>query len=239
MAFAHGRYSGGSINVHTEKRISCVLRCGCRGCCHSVGGRDVECNAICSQLCGAARRASHGAAPHSTARRSPRARSAHKPFGSRARGQQCSASAPGPPYVWLRDRGDVRICNQRRAKSPSESRRYILRAAYRDSHHISKSKHRQAYKNSGLYGCRPEEPEHGSRIDCIDGSQRKAPHFPRGSIARVGERCPPLVYGAKVRGDKTTCCRHGEECLKRNAQPYGWRRAPLDVRCCAGFRPPG
>ncbi len=103
---------------------------------------------------------------HSTARRSPRARSAHKPFGSRAGGEQCSASAPGPPYVWRRDRGDVRICNQRRAKSPSESRRYILRAAYRDSLHISKSKHRQACKNSSLHGCRPEEPEHGCRIDC-------------------------------------------------------------------------
>jgi hypothetical protein len=28
------------------------------------------------------------------------------------------------------------------------------------------------------------------------------PHIPRGSIARVDERCPPLVYGAKLRGDK-------------------------------------
>jgi hypothetical protein len=193
MAFAHGRYSGGSINVRAEKRISCVLRCGCRGCCHSVGGRDVECNATCCRLCGAARRAGHGAAPHSTARRSPRARGAHKPSGSRAGGEQRSASAPGPPYVWLRDRGDVRICNQRRAKSPSESRRYILRAAYRDSLHISKSKHRQACKNSDLHGCRPEEPEHGCRIDRIDGSQTKAPHFPRGSIARVGAKIRAAV----------------------------------------------
>jgi hypothetical protein len=123
---------------------------------------DVGCNAVCCRLCGAARRASPGAAPHSTARRSPRARSAHKPLGSRAGGEQCSASAPGPLYVRLRDRGDVRICDQRRAKSPSESRRYILRAAYRDSHHVSKSKHRQAYENSGLHGCGSEEPEHGS-----------------------------------------------------------------------------
>ena len=129
MTFADRRYSGGSINVHTEKRISCVLRCGCRGCCACVGGRDVECNATCCQLCGAARRTSGGAAPHSTARRSPGARSAHKPSGPGAGGEQCSASAPGPPYVWLRDRGDVRICNQRRAKSHSESWRYILRVA--------------------------------------------------------------------------------------------------------------
>jgi hypothetical protein len=169
-----GRYSGGSINVHTEKRISCVLRCGCRGCCHSIRGRDVGCKAICCPVCGAARRASHGTAPHSTARRSPRARSAHKPSRSGAGGEQCSASAPGPPYVWLRDRGDVRICNQRRAKPHFESWRYILRAAYRDSHNIAKSKHRQACKNSSLHGCRPEEPELGCRIDCIDGSQRKA-----------------------------------------------------------------
>ena len=126
------------------------------------------------------------AAPHSTARRSPRARSAHKPSRSRAGGEQCSASAPGPPYVWLRDRGDVRICNRRRAKSHAESWRYILRAAYSGSLNIAKSKHRQACNNPGLHGCRPEEPEHGCRIDCIEGSQRKAPHFPPGSIAMVG-----------------------------------------------------
>ncbi len=169
-----GRHLGGSINVDTEKRISCVLRCGCRGCCRSVGGRDVGCDAICHPLRGAARRASRGATPHSTARRSPGTRSAHKPSGSRAGGEQCPASAPRPPYVWVRDRGDVRICNQRRAKPHSQSRRYILRAAYRGSLNISESKRRQTDKNSGLHGCRPKEPEHGCRIDCIDGSQRKA-----------------------------------------------------------------
>jgi hypothetical protein len=168
MAFAQGRYSGRSINVHTEKRISRVLCCGCCGCCHSVGGRDVERNAICCRLRGAARRGRHGAAARSTARRSPGARGPHKPFGSRAGGKQCPAPAPGPSYVWLCDRGDVRICDQRRAKSSSESRRYILRAAWRGSLHISKSKHRQACKNCRLHGCGPEEPEHGCRVDCID-----------------------------------------------------------------------
>jgi hypothetical protein len=171
MAFAHGRYSGGSINVHTEKRISCVLRCGCRRYCHSVRRWDVGRNAICCPLCGAARRASHGADPHSTARRSPGTRSAHQPSRSRAGGEQCPASPPGPPHVRLCDRRNVRICNQRRAKPHSESWRYILRAAYRDSLNIAKSKHRQACKNSDPHGCRPEKPEHGCRIDCIGGSE--------------------------------------------------------------------
>jgi hypothetical protein len=176
-----GRYSGGSINVHTEKRISCVLRCGCRGCCHSIRGRNLECNAICRQLCGAARRTSHRADPHSTARRPPRAGSAHKPSGSGAGGEQCPASAPGPLYVWLRDRGDVRVRDQRRAKPHSESRRYILRATWRGSLDVPESKHRQACKNPGLHGRRSEKSEHGSGIDSSCMGRKGKPRMSRGA----------------------------------------------------------